>query len=635
MNKNDFILIVDDDPNLRKSLSDILKSKGYAPEAVPGGKEALERIKEKKPAVALIDIRMVDMSGMDLMEEMRHQSPETACIVLTGYASRETAIEAVNLGAYSYIEKPYDVDQLLLTLRRAIEKQQAEEALRESEERFRSVAQLAVDAIVIANSEGKIIFWNEAAQSIFGYSEDEIIGKPVTFLFPERFVAGHQAEMEQMRSADKDQVVGDIIEFQGLRKNGREFPLELSLASWMSGAERFFSVIVRDVTDIQEAQRRVQLQDRLAAVGQMAAGIAHDFNNILGSVILYSQLLEKELGLSVEGRDKLRVIIQQADRASGLIAQILDFSRRSMMEPRPMRLVPFLKEMKKLLTHTLPENIRIKLDFKDEKYIVNADPTRLQQVILNLSLNAKDAMPEGGELRLSLSKVSIAPDQQPPLRDIAPGEWVKLEVMDTGVGITPEVMKHIFEPFFTTKEPGSGTGLGLAQVYGIVKQHGGHIDVESEVGAWTRFTIYFPLEKITAEDDTLIGIARVPRGQKETILVVEDDLAMRRAVTDILESLGYKVLVAADGREAILILDQHAKSIDLLLTDLVLPDMSGRMLCEMLTGKRSGIIPILMTGYPLGEGTRELRDKGGVTWLQKPLTWETLARTVRIALAWS
>jgi signal transduction histidine kinase len=393
-----------------------------------------------------------------------------------------------------------------------------------------------------------------------------------------------------------------------------------------------WTLLIREVTDAREAQRRVELQDRLAAVGQLAAGIAHDFNNITGTILLMSSAMIGAGNLTEKDRERATTVGEQAKRATSLTQQILDFSRRTVMQPQPMDLVSFLKEFEKLMSRTLPENIRMTFPAAMEEFVVSGDPGRLQQVLMNLALNARDAMVEGGELSFELDTIRLKPGERPPYRDMHAGEWVRLRISDSGTGIAPDVLAHVFEPFFTTKEPGHGTGLGLAQVYGIVKQHGGYIDVESRVGEGSTFVIYLPALKEGARAIAPATEAAEEKGKGETILVVEDEPALLEAIVTALEGLGYHLLTAADGREALAVYEEHAKSIDLVVSDLVMPVMGGKELYRTLRENYPDLKMVLMTGYPLGKGTRELLDQQRVTWVQKPLDIAKLSQVVRSQL---
>ncbi len=309
----------------------------------------------------------------------------------------------------------------------------------------------------------------------------------------------------------------------------------LSTPFIVAGRREGWTLLIRNTTDASRIQQMAQQQDRLAAVGQLAAGIAHDFNNIMAAIILYSEMLLSQPDLSGRSYERLTTILQQAQRASGLTRQVLDFSRRSVMEQHPTTLVPFLKELHKLLARTLPESISLRLDFEDEDVIVNADPSRLQQVFMNLALNARDAMPGGGELRFHLGMLDVSDGEVTPSPGMGRGRWVCITVSDTGEGIPAEALPHVFEPFYTTKDVGAGTGLGLAQVYGIVQQHGGHILVWSERGQGTQFSIYLPVLFAAAAPAQAEMPQPVVRGHSESVLVVEDDPATREGVRQVLE----------------------------------------------------------------------------------------------------
>ncbi len=390
-------------------------------------------------------------------------------------------------------------------------------------------------------------------------------------------------------------------------------------------------VQIRDVTSERSAQVQQRSQERLAAVGQLAAGLAHDFNNIMSVIILYAEMLLQSPGRNAQDVERLRTITQQGQRAAQLIQQILDFSRKSVMEQHPFDLVPFLREMEGLLTRTLPETIRVRVVTEGESFMLYGDPARIRQVCINLALNAREAMPDGGELRFTLSPFTLREGEPAPCVDMGLGAWIRMTVTDSGPGIKPDVMPHIFEPFFTTKSPAQASGLGLAQVYGIVQQHHGHIDVVSPKDGGTTFSVYWPAHAaavapvVPAEDDD------AGRGSGETILVVEDNEATRASVSEILIALGYRVLQASDGRQALEVHAREAGRIDLVLSDLVMPGMGGSELVRALEAKAPEQRILLMTGYPLG-GTRELLESGKVHWLQKPLTMTKLARAVREAL---
>ena len=391
-------------------------------------------------------------------------------------------------------------------------------------------------------------------------------------------------------------------------------------------------LVVRDVTIERDRQRYQQAQDRLATVGQLAAGIAHDFNNIMGSIILYTQLVRNDPRLSAKHQQYLGVIHEQSHHAANLIRQILDFSRSAPMEKTALDAAVIIKELVKLLERTLPENVQIELTYDRNEYIISGDPTRLQQMLMNLAFNARDAMPRGGTLAFRLAALTVTPSQAPPLPDMGAGEWMQLAVSDTGSGIESQHLPHLFEPFFTTKEPGQGTGLGLAQVYGIVKQHDGSIAVESQVGVGTTFTVYLPLHDAPSPPAPYAPANESLLGAGERILLVEDNPAMRMAVSDSLEGLGYQVFSAADGVEALEILAQQAEAILLMISDLVMPRMGGVELAQTARLRYPTLKILIMTGHPLGESEEELRQSGIQGWIQKPFSISELSDYIQSLL---
>jgi nitrogen-specific signal transduction histidine kinase/ActR/RegA family two-component response regulator len=391
--------------------------------------------------------------------------------------------------------------------------------------------------------------------------------------------------------------------------------------------------VIRDVTREREVQRRARLQERLAAVGQLAAGIAHDFNNIMAVISLYSQMSLRRPNLPPRVEEWLRTILGQARRASDLIQQILDFGRRAILERHPLDLVPLLKEQVKLLERTLPENVRIELAYEPAEYVVHADPTRIQQMMMNLSLNSRDAMPEGGDLRIELGRLRIdrwGRGSARPVQEMEAGEWIRIAVSDTGAGISPEVLPHIFEPFYTTKSP-VGTGLGLSQVFGIVGQHGGHIFADSKVGEGTVFTIYLPAMPTERPDALAQEPEAVPEGAGQTILVVEDDPYTREALVESLASLNYQVLAADNGQEALRVCEEEGDQIALVLSDVVMPEMGGIALFQALRSCAPDIKLVAVSGHPLEEA-QDLQSAGVMAWLKKPVGLEELATVLHQAL---
>jgi len=389
-------------------------------------------------------------------------------------------------------------------------------------------------------------------------------------------------------------------------------------------------LVINDVTREREIQAQLQQQAQLAVVGQLAAGIAHDFNNIMTVIVLYAEMGVSMADVPLQLRERLEIILQQANRATDLIQQILDFSRRAVLERRPLDLLCFLKETVKLLERTLPENIGIELAYAKDEYTVSADPTRMQQAIMNLATNARDAMlPQGGgELRITLSQMTGTDE----IRCITCGQvfagdqWVRITVTDSGCGIPPEALPHIFEPFFTTKEVGKGTGLGLAQVYGIVKQHEGHIDVVTEVGRGTTFNLYLLALPVQPSEAPAYEWQAAVQGQGEMVLLVEDNAVLREVLVDILEVLNYQALQAASGNEALAVLERRPDEIALVLSDLVMPEMGGQALLHAMRQRGLTQPVVILSGHPMESELDTLQAQGLAGWMLKPPSVKPLAQ---------
>jgi PAS domain S-box-containing protein len=506
-------------------------------------------------------------------------------------------------------------------------------ALEQSAQNFHNVVDTAVDAIVITDDDSIVQYWNRAAAEIFGYKQEEILGKPVSQLFPESMLPTFSEIWKQALQTDDAQTGGSSIEFRAQSSVGREFPIELSHSTWQSEAHQLHCFTIRDVTHSRRAQRRLETHERLVAVGQLASGIAHDFNNILGTIILQSEMLLSSSHISPKDRKRLSVIIEQSQRAASLTSQIQDFSHRTSSQRNPLDLIPFMQDMHHLLTRVLPEKIRVGFATEVDHSLVNADRSRLQQVFMNFALNARDAMPEGGDFIIEISRRTIKLGEARPFRQMGPGEWIRIRVSDTGMGIEAEHLPRVFEPFFTTKPPGMGSGLGLAQVYGIITQHDGFIDVQSLKGVGTVFVIHLPvLEPLVLQEVIPLDQA-VDQGAEETILVVEEDASTRNAIGEILRAQNFVVMLAGDGKEALTLMKSKRHQIDLLLLDLGVHSSRGIQLHDRLREIDPEVPMMIMVGHPPGEGTGQLIADRHVDWIQKPFSSKTLSRKVRALLA--
>ena len=499
------------------------------------------------------------------------------------------------------------------------------ELLGKTQEQARQV-QLIIDTVpdgvLLLDALHRIVLANPAARQYLAILLDQVDGTgPLTHL------AG-----QPIQDLFDDASDGSWRDLQSARESPQVFeiavrPLEVMTynAGWV--------LVLRDVTDERASLARVQMQERLATVGQLAAGIAHDFNNIMAAIVVYTDLLTFDPSLSEKSKDQLKIIQQQIQRAISLIRQILDFSRRSVMEPSPLDLLPFIKELDKLLGRTLPENIFLRLSYQPGVYMVKADPTRLQQIFMNLALNSRDAMPLGGDLQFSLDRFYLPEGEKPPLPELPPGNWIRLTIRDTGVGIPEDILPHIFDPFYTTKPAGKGTGLGLAQVYGIVKQHGGSIDVESRLGEGTAFRLYFPELTVPEELAVIPEGASLLDGSGECVLIVEDDPTTREALQSLLESRNFNVLTAEDGVDALRLYEQGNPAIDLVISDVVMPGMGGVTLYYALRERGFDLKMLFITGHPLDRVSQNLLEESHVEWLLKPFSVQEFLKALQRMLA--
>ena len=515
------------------------------------------------------------------------------------------------------------------------ERRTAIKEVRESRQRYQNMVDTATDAVITIDRDSRILFANRATERIFGYRPEEIVGHQLSRLMPPSVRDAHHEGLARYLSTGERRMPWQGAALIGLHKNGREVPLEVSFGEYAAGGTHEFTGILRDVSEKRAAESTMRALEeqyrqsqKMEAIGRLAGGIAHDFNNLLTVIQGNCDLLRESIPADSGQAADLEHIRYAADRASKLTRQLLTFSRQQVLAPRPVDLAARLTSLVPMLRRLIGEHISILVDARPVSPVL-VDPSQFELVILNLAVNARDAMPDGGMLRLQTDEIVVAPDTA-VAREIGPGRYVTLTVTDTGSGMDEETRQRVFEPFFTTKPIGSGTGLGLATVHGVVKQSGGGIEIESTIGAGTTFKVYFPrLEAEGVEPDGEIG--EDPGAvQAGTILLVEDEEPVARISRRVLGEAGYRLIYAPTPDEA---LQVDLTTIDLLITDVVLPQMSGPALAQRLTEKRPGLRVLFMSGYSNDELGSQMTLGPGKAFLQKPFSRRDLLGRVAELLA--
>ncbi|MGA3171197.1 MAG: PAS domain S-box protein [Chthoniobacteraceae bacterium] len=515
------------------------------------------------------------------------------------------------------------------SIRDVTDAKQAERALRESEEKFSKAFGASPDGICISEvASGRLMEVNEAYCELYGYKREEVVGRSSVELgiFKTPQVRDHFVKTLMDCGSVRD------LEMLTYRSDGQLRLVSVSAERMQLGASECIVSVIHDITERKRTEEQIRQAQRMDAIGQLAGGIAHDFNNMLAVIQMQTSMMLGELGLEEQAKEDLRNIMAAAEKSANLTRQLLTFSRQSVPRTENLDLVEVIGAVIKLLRRVLGENISLETRFASGLPLVNADPGMIEQVIMNLSINARDAMPRGGRLEVNLDACEIDAGRAGQ-HGATPGTFVRLVISDTGCGIAREQLPRIFEPFFTTKKVGEGTGLGLATAFGVVQQHQGWIEVESEVGRGTAFTVYLPaLEAGAVASSPAAAVLKV-RGGNEKILLVEDDETVRELTRHVLEKYGYVVREATTPEEALQARDGDGGEVDLLLTDIIMPgEMNGRELADELIGRQPGLKVMYVSGYSHEVLDHQLRIEQRRAFLQKPFTALQLASCVRRCL---
>ncbi len=511
----------------------------------------------------------------------------------------------------------------------AVEIKRNELALRRSEARYRSLVQSSVYGIYRSSLEGRFLDVNPALITMLGYASAE----EVLLLDPEKDVfeqpEEHARLIEEFRSTGRM----DGFEVKWKRKDGRPITVRISGRAVSSADEPadVLEAIAEDVTERRVLEDQFRQAQKMEAVGRLAGGVAHDFNNLLMVISGYTEVILTKLDVNHPLHEKGRAIQQAADRATTLTRQLLAFSRKQLLELKVVDVNAIVQDMERLVQPLIGEDVQLSTNLASESVHIRADAGQLEQVLMNLVVNAKDAMLSGGKLTIQTQSIVVDENHRRGQNFILPGQYVILSVSDTGMGMDKETQSRIFEPFFTTKEKGKGTGLGLSTVYGIVKQSGGYVMVQSEKGHGTTFNIYLPRVEATAEQ-SIVQTPRVAAGGSETVLLVEDEESVRQLVRETLQAKGYKVVEAENGEAGVAAAANHAGRIDIIITDVVMPGMGGRELVKRLAETRPETKVLYLSGYTEDAIVNEGTIESGTAFLQKPFTLQNLSRKVREVL---
>jgi PAS domain S-box-containing protein len=574
-------------------------------------------------ALSIKDIRPAEDIGK-LLEQATQARPKMENAGLWRHRKKDGEVIEVELTVQDI---PFEGHPARLVIVNDVTKfLRAEEALQQSEHRLSSIISSAMDGIITVDATQHIVLFNTAAEKIFGVSASEVLGQSLDRLLPERFRHAHQQHIETFGTTHvTKRSMGRLGAISGVRANGEEFPIEASISQVESNGQKFFTVILRDITEKKRLEAQFLRAQRMESIGTLAGGIAHDLNNLLAPMLMAVQMLQLKF-TDEQSQKMLQLLRTNAERGADMVKQILSFARgvegeRLALQPRHL-----IKEVIKILKETLPKSIEISFYIAEDLWPIIGDATQLHQVLMNLCINARDAMPHGGKLQIKAENKIIDETYAQMIAEAKAGRHVLLTIRDNGEGIAPEHLTRIFDPFFTTKEKGKGTGLGLSTVQGIVRGHGGFINVYSEVGKGTEFRIHLPAMEAGQIEQAQIVNPELPTGQGELILVVDDELAIREVTKATLEAFNYRVLTASDGTEALAIYAQHGAEIKVVLTDMMMPFLDGPATIRALQKLNPNIKIIASSGLADNGKAVEAADLGIRHFLAKPYTADRLLK---------
>jgi two-component system, cell cycle sensor histidine kinase and response regulator CckA len=639
------ILIVDDEPRMCESLRLLLGKQGYDIQTATSGNEALGLISHESFDLALLDLVMPDMDGHQLMDQINAHFPDTIVIVITGHASLDSAVWALRRGAYDYLRKPFEYEELIKRVQNAINQKQltSERAvingkLELSEKRYRYLIHNSPDIIYTLDDKGHFSFVSDAVERLLGFKPSELIGKSFTAIIHDEDLEKAKFHFDERRTGARAnagielrlKVAAD--DGNGKGAEARHLTVELKSTGMYDkpvsdNGVRFVGThgVARDISERNRLEAQLQQAKKMEAIGTLAGGIAHDFNNLLMGIQGYTSLMLLGIDASDPNHQKLKNIEEYIQSGVELTKQLLGFARGGKYDVKPINLNDLIVKSSQMFGRTKKE-ITIHRQMEADAWTVEADRGQIEQVLLNLYVNAWQAMPGGGDIYLETKNVTVD-DASVGLAGLGPGRYVRVSVIDTGVGMDEKTLQRIFEPFFSTKKMGRGSGLGLASAYGIIRNHSGVIEVRSQKGVGTSFIIYLPasekaVEKAVSESgEVLMG--------PETILLVDDEEMIINVGTEILKALGYNVLSARNGKEAVALFRDKKDEVDLVLLDMIMPGMGGGETYDALKGIRPDVKILLSSGYSIDGEASEILKRGCDGFIQKPFNIKALSQKLR------
>lgn len=651
------VLIIDDDPANIDVLGNMLRS-DYKVLAATSGLKGLQLAQRlPQPDLVLLDIKMQGLDGYATCKELKQneQTKNIAVIFVTADADIYSEERGLLLGAVDYITKPFNAmlvkarvrnhvllkqgqDNLQLLVDQATaELRQEQGKLERSEKLYRTLMEAAPDSILLVNEQGDIEMANDSVEPMFGYKSLELVGNKIEVLVPDEFIAGHS---QQRASFLQNPVIRSRVtlgKLSGKKKDGTVFPVDISLSPISMENGTMIIADIRDMTEEQRMQDQLRQAQKMEAIGQLTGGIAHDFNNILNSILGFSSIAlnDEVVQENEELKSYLDIISKSGERARDLVKQMLSFSRGNYTgDFKPIDLAPVMHEVIKMIRPMLPASINVELDI--EKNLPNslADSLQINQVIMNMCINARDALHEQGNIILAVKKVIVKDEICNSCHEKLSTDFIEISISDNGEGISKENIEKIFDPFFTTKEVGKGSGMGLSVVHGIVHNHGGHIVVNSKPGEGTKFRLLLPYvntRNTTQQSDVAATTLQLDGGSAH-VMVVDDEALIGTYVETVLTEMNFRVTVFSDSNKALDYFQENSDDIDLVITDQTMPMMTGFELSKAMLEIKNGIPVIMQTGFSSIVDDKSARALGIRAFLNKPLDKNVLLNEIKVIL---